>query len=527
MAIDKTIKLKVDSKDAVKGIDQVQKGVKGVDKSAKGAKSGLGGMTGAAKGLGVAFKALGIGLIIAAFMKLKDIFSGNIETARMFERVASRLSAAFDVIRDRTENFIKSLIALKNPLKAFKEAFTGTTKEIKEESAAMAALTKTLQDVRDEERAMTTVRATANRLIAESRLLAEDETKTMQERLVALKAAVAEEKRVAEIEVATQNKKVNALQAIVDLGTSSETTLQELADERAKLIDLQTASILKQKRVVTEIVTFEKQIETEKTKNAQAEEKRKQKELDDLEKKIQKEKELADKKAEALGLEKEKELEVLRVAALNQEELELDQARIKFEKLIGLANKYGLDSSHLEEQWGKINLDITKKYENLKNKAVKLTGDQKLNIIANTMGQIASVFGEESKAGKALAIGQTLISTYTAAAAALKPPPDGAGPIWGIPVAVGAVLSGMMNVKKIAATKLPYGDSGGGGGGSAAGSVPAMPSGIGGEGLVPNLEGIEPTAITGETPAVQAYVVENDISNAQALQQELDIQATL
>ena len=86
MAIDKTIKLKVDSKDAVKGIDQVEKGVKGVDKSAKGAKSGLGGMVGAAKGLGTAFKALGIGLIIAAFMKLKDIFSGNIETARRFER---------------------------------------------------------------------------------------------------------------------------------------------------------------------------------------------------------------------------------------------------------------------------------------------------------------------------------------------------------------------------------------------------------------------------------------------------------
>ena len=106
----KTVKLDIDAKDAVKGIDQVEKGVKGVDTSAKGAKTGLTGMVGAAKGLGVAFKALGIGLIISAFMKLKDIFSGNIETARMFERVASRLSAAFDVIRDRAEDFIKSLI---------------------------------------------------------------------------------------------------------------------------------------------------------------------------------------------------------------------------------------------------------------------------------------------------------------------------------------------------------------------------------------------------------------------------------
>jgi len=534
MAIDKTIRLKVDSKDAVKGIDQVEKGVKGVDKSAKGAKSGLGGMTGAAKGLGTAFKALGIGLIIAAFMKLKDIFSGNIETARRFERIAAQVSAAFDVLRDRAETFIKSLIALKNPFKAFKDAFKGTTAEIREEVKAIDTLTIALQGVRDEERDMLLIRAKANKIIAESRLLAEDETKTMQERLVALKEAIAEEKRVADMEVATQKKKVETLQAVIALGKSSETDMQELAAERARLIDLQTASVLKQKRVVTEIVTFEKQIETEKTKNAQAEkkrqedeEKRKQKELDDLEKKIQKEKELADKKAEALGLEKEKELEVLRVAGLNQEELELDQARIKFEKLIALANKYGKDSTALQHQWDSKKAEITKKFKKVETKTIELSEKQKIDIVANTMGTLASVFGEESKAGKALAIGQTLISTYTAAAAALKPPPEGAGPIWGIPVAIGAVASGLANVAKIKSTKLPYGDSGGGGGGgSAAGSVPSMPTGIGGEGLIPNLEGISPTAL-GEPMPVQAYVVENDISNAQALQQELDVQATL
>ena len=169
--------------------------------------------------------------------------------------------------------------------------------------------------------------------------------------------------------------------------------------------------------------------------------------------------------------------------------------------------------------------DATKAAADLDVKTEKLAAEQKLNIVANTMGTLASVFGEESKAGKALAIGQTLISTYTAAAAALKPPPEGAGPIWGIPVAAGAVISGLANVAKIRSTKLPYGgDSGGGGGGTP--SVPATPTGIGGASLIPNLEGITTEAI-GETPPVQAFVVENDISNAQALQQELDVQATL
>ena len=468
MAQVKTVKIKVDSKDAVKGIDQVEKGVKGIDSSAKGAKTGLGGMTGAAKGLGVAFKALGIGLIISAFMKLKDIFSGNIETARMFERVASRLSAAFDVIRDRTENFIKALIDLKNPLKAFKEAFTGTTKEIKEETAAMAALTKTLQDVRDEERAMTTVRAMANKVIAESRLLAEDETKALEVRLVALRKAITEEQRVADIEVATQEKKVTALQAIVDLGTSSETTLQELADERAKLIDLQTSSIQRQLRVTRELNTMERELAADNKKLVEQE-------------------------------------KIVAVEKIDNDKLIRDSAI----KTGIIRRKAAKDTSEFEV------------------KTEKLAAEQKLAIIAGTMGQLASVFGEESQAGKALAIGQTLISTYSAAAAALREPPLGAGPIFGPIVAAGAVISGLANVAKIKSTKLPYGDGASasvGGGGSP--SVPSVPTGIGGAGLVPNLEGIT-TAGIGETPPVQAFVVENDISNAQALQQELDVQATL
>ena len=44
--------------------------------------------------------------------------------------------------------------------------------------------------------------------------------------------------------------------------------------------------------------------------------------------------------------------------------------------------------------------------------------------------------------------------------------------------------------------------------------------------LTPNLEAIEQPTLGGSQP-VQAFVIENDISNAQALQEELDIQATL
>ena len=56
---------------------------------------------------------------------------------------------------------------------------------------------------------------------------------------------------------------------------------------------------------------------------------------------------------------------------------------------------------------------------------------QKRNIVATSLGQIAGLMGEESKAGKALAVASTLINTYNAASAALAAPPVGAGPVFG------------------------------------------------------------------------------------------------
>ena len=500
-------------------------------------------MTGATKMLGTAFKALGIGLIVAAFMKLKDIFSGNIETARKFERISAQLSAAFDVLRDRAEEFIKSLIKLKNPFKAFKDAFTGTTAEIKEEVKAIDTLTIALQGVRDEERDMLLVRAKANKIIAESRLLAEDDTKSMEERLAALKAAVAEEKRVADMEVATQKKKVDTLQAVIDLGKSSEEDIAKLAEERARLIDLQTASVLKQKRVAAEIGTFTNQIAKQDEKNEQDRLKRielinkaQELNLEITEDISNKQIEELIKKTEKAEAETQKQLELVRTSGLSQQELEIEQATTKYNALIKLAEKYGKDTTKITKQFEDKKLEINKKYSEAEVKVTKLTQEQKTALVAQSLGTVANIIGKESAAGKALSIAQALINTYSAAAAALAPPPVGAGPIFGPIAAAGAVASGLKTVKDIMSVALPEGDMGmaaspsvsspSGGGGISSDIIPT-PSlgGIGGASLIPNIGDIGSAGLG--MPPVQAYVVENDISNSQALQEELETQATL
>jgi hypothetical protein len=90
-------------------------------------------------------------------------------------------------------------------------------------------------------------------------------------------------------------------------------------------------------------------------------------------------------------------------------------------------------------------------------------------------GQAAALFEENTVAFKVLASGQALINTFSAATAALAPPPIGAGPIFG-PIAAGvAIASGLKNVAEINKVKLADGViSLDGPGSETSDSIPAM-----------------------------------------------------
>jgi len=139
--------------------------------------------------------------------------------------------------------------------------------------------------------------------------------------------------------------------------------------------------------------------------------------------------------------------------------------------------------------------------------------------ILSALNQLA---GEGTALAKATALTQILINSAQAVSGAIK---AGAGvPFPGnlgaIATGVGAVLSGIASAKNIFAKA----DS------SEAGSIDTQASISQGQvqslgSLVPNISAIE-TPDLGNEP-IQAFVVENDISNSQALQEQLQIQATL
>ena len=123
---------------------------------------------------------------------------------------------------------------------------------------------------------------------------------------------------------------------------------------------------------------------------------------------------------------------------------------------------------------------------------------------------------------------QILIDTAIAVAGAIKQAQS-----VGFPANLGAILSGvgavLAGVASARAT-LAEANVGGGGGGGGGGGEDEVVSEVFAE---DNVQSMIPSQLTenlvgaGSDTALQAYVIENDISNAQALQEELETQATL
>jgi len=179
--------------------------------------------------------------------------------------------------------------------------------------------------------------------------------------------------------------------------------------------------------------------------------------------------------SESLGLLKKfsnDTTETIREAKLSQidAELELNQLRIEgatsgfSEELslklqqLDLQEQAELDSKQRTEEE---KTAIEKKYVKLRNEATIQAEQNKLAIVSDAIGKTKDLFKRGSFAYKGLAISQAYIDTYRAAAAALAPPPTGAGPVFG-PILAGTIIAtGIANVARIASQNVDQFEQGG------------------------------------------------------------------
>ncbi len=461
MAVDKTIKINVDAKQGIKQVDELKKGVQDTSKGAKDSKGSFSMMQAGVRGVGLAFKAMGIGLIVAGFAKLGEMLQQN-------QAVIDKVNIASAVLGD-----------------VFTKIGTVIVSVVKSLGLLGKAVGKVLRGE-----------------FAEAGNLAKESFNGVKDAVVGSNESFSDF-----IKNAKEGAKASVEFAKATTNMRNEVKLADAQQRQLQLTYQKEAELQRQLRDDISL-TFEERIAANNELGRI------------LDEQFAKEQALAQKKIDlaALELSRNKDNIDLQVALIDAKtELADLEERITGQRSEQLTNLNSLEKEYQDSL--KTTEKVVKKTAKVEVQVTKMTQEAKEAIISGALGNIANALGQNSKAGKGIAIAQALMDTYAGANKALAQ-----GGIFGAISAAGIVAAGLANVAKIKSTKPEGGAGGGGGVPDTSVPEPSGPAVVGD--MIPNMEAVAGPTL-GEAQPIQAYVVENDISNAQALQEELDIQSTL
>ncbi len=235
--------------------------------------------------------------------------------------------------------------------------------------------------------------------------------------------------------------------------------------------------------------------------------------------------------------------ELSRLEALKEIDLlEAEQEGLRLQAIVDNANaetqakvdaQIALDE--FNEQSRQTTLERDKEISNAKVNLAKAEFDGKKKMILEFMDlsdKLSNLVGKQTAAGKALGIATATMNTYIGVSEALRQPSTLPSPfdvVAKVANVATVVATGLKTVKSIASVKVPGGGGGGGGSmsspSSSGGTAPAPPSF--------NVVGASETSVLADTVAeqtnepIQAYVVSNDITTAQSLENNIVEGATL
>ena len=451
-----------------------------------------------------------LGFLGSAF---KKVFSGD-------------FSGALEDAKKAGSSYIDVLTGVKDTLGKVSKATSDFANELKKEAKIAGQIADQRAKADKVERALIVERAKANRDRAE--LLdkaAQKEKFNASERIGFLEEAARIDEEITNKEINAAKLRLQAKQAENALANSTKADLDEEANLKARLIDLETQRLTKQKTVSAQIVSARRE-EAAELKAIKDEEDTRIKEKED--KRIADDKAKLDKEiAEAKALSDLKN-QIRDSEAVTEDErraLEIQKTIEHYDNLIALATEQGLATEALEQ--AKVNALNKFNQANSKNQInwEKLTQSEKTRVVSQGLNNLTSILGEESAAGKAAAIANATISTYQSATDSYKSLSGIPiiGPALGFAAAGAAIVGGITNVKKIVSTKVPNSSGGGGSAPSISGSTASAPS------IPPafNVVGASRTnqlaeAIGGQSQQpIKAFVVSNDVTSAQSMDRNI------
>ena len=574
MAIEKTILIDVESKEAQKSINSLDKGLTGLDDSASKGAKGIGGVSKAFKGLGTAIKAAGIGLVIAALAKLSEIFKQNQKVADLFNTAFEAVSIAFnDFVSFIVDNsgavvdFFKSIF--ENPLESVKELGRSIKANITERFESfldtlgfLASAVKkvfsgdfagALEDVKSAGKESVDVLTGVNNTVDKAKEVIDKTTssivdytkKTIKSAKENVKLANAAELAAVKNQglIEKYDRQAEQLRQIRDDESKSIEDRIKANEDLAKVLDDQEKAMKENAAIAVASAKAEldKNKENIQLQKAYAEALNEQAAIEaqitgfrseqqtNANSLLREQKDLQKELALIGKSERDIQREELKQQYLEQKELIDREVTDEEEKnnLLLLAEEDfktklkelndGFDAEDLATK--KANAEAKKKIDD----ATKNAQIENAEAVGGAIGTLAGIAGEGTAAGKALGVASATIDTYVGANKAIAK-----GGFAGIAQAIAIIATGLSNVKTILSTKVPKPTVGGvstGGGGEATPALPSPPSF--------NIVGATETsqladAIGGQTQQpVQAYVVANDVTTAQSLENNIVEGATL
>jgi hypothetical protein len=575
MAVEKVIKLKVENGEAILNIEEVNKALaetnkqtdnlnntvssatEAIDKFTGGAASGFKAVVSGVKtfigsltAVKTALVATGLGALVVVLGSLFTYFTQTSRGADQFAKIMGGVGAAVKVVLDRIVGLGESLVKFfsgdfSGAVDGLKNAFKGLGDEIARETKEGARLAEQLDNIEDRERDLIKLRAEANREIAKARLIADDQTKSIEEREKAVRRAFTLENNVAKAEQANAQSYVKYLKDRIALGESTDEDLRQLAEAEAKVNDLRTENLRRNKKLETELKGLRTEAKAAADEEAKAIEERTKKEIEAGEERKKVEREVADLQKKVADEKKLQEMQArnafneglaqFRASNLTAQQQELASAEQQYLALMTLAIKAGKDTTAVTYEYEEKKKQIKKKYADEERKLELENAAKSVELASQSLGAIANLVeslgkGNERNAEKnfkitkALRIAEAVASTAAAIMTQLAVPQDaltGANFVKaGIVAATGAA-----QIATIASTKFQKG----GGGGSRV-SQPSIPtSAATATPLTPNIQfgGTENQLAGLLGQPMRAYVVNQDIQSANQLERKIRSSATI
>jgi hypothetical protein len=515
MAVIENIKIEGDASQLIDAIENLNKrvgelegqltdvnsGVKNLGKAGQSASKSL-------AGIGTSLKGIGIGIFIAAFDQLKEIFSGNQKVMDIFNTALNTLKILFNDLAEAVlppvSNLLNSIFS--DPVQSIKD-FGGAIKDyvlnyFDQVFSALGHLgkaftsffsgefTQALEEVKlagaDMVDAIVGVEEGGIEVIKNVAKTALDYVKDLPNQI---KDAVNEAQALVELEKAAQLAAVQRQKIQLEYQRSAE-QLRQIRDDETKSIDerikanadllalLEEQTAKEREQIAIQVAFARAEYEKNKTTENLVALRQAELELIDLTERLegQRSEALTNQNSlmrEQLDIQRSQQETAQEIYQIQEEaSLELlDNEVARAEKEIEIAqNVFDKKKQFLQEQIA-LYAEGTQARADAENELAVLEAenasrrltlektlqDAKVATIQQALASVASLVGEQTAAGKALALAQVAIDTYTGATKALAQ-----GGVFGYIGAAGIIAQGIANARQITAVDIPNEPSTGG-----------------------------------------------------------------